>query len=251
MEYHLIGCNHDDPEGGDRVKRALDQIQPDLITLEWYGHEAHPLRRTIEFQRALALYDRIARAAVAKCGFNLDAYDESNRRAAAWGKEVRGTLDWAESHNRIVVPTEEPTQGEDFDRRLLNDPEGEAALFVNWIRAMKARREVYDPLEFFPPFDDSNYDLFEAHLSGESHAAMNEEVDRYKANGVLNQWRYDFESNVVRTVLNCVSSRTRLVHVGGAYHLVDAGALPPSTLFQTIRREFPDLPIIRHSLRQF
>lgn len=251
MQYHLIGCYHNDPNGEDRVRRALDQLQPDLITLEWYGHEAHPLRRTPEFQAALARYHELARAAVEELGYDPAAYDEANRLASTWGPEVRGALAWAGKRGIYVCPTEEPTQGDDYDRRLVENPEKEAALFVDWIREMWARGEEYHPLVFSPKAHDADYYLFEAHLLGYCHEEISMEVDRCRRGGVLNRWRYDFEVNVVRALIHSLSSRTTLVHVGGAMHLVDAGSHQPPTLFQTIKQEFPAIDIVRHSLRAF
>lgn len=249
MTYHLIGCIHDDPDGEVRVNRALNRLQPDLITLEWKGHDANPLRRTREFQAALARYHELARAAVEACGYDPDAYDESNRLATAWGPEVRGTLAWVEKRSVTVCPTEEPTQGDEYDRRLIEDPEREAAVFVEWIRGMKTRGEEYHPVAFFPQDFDTGYDLLEAHLAGRLAEVVDADVDCYRRKGVLNQWRHDFGIDAVRSALT--SRHSTMVHVGGAWHIADAGVLQPPTLFQALRREFPKLDIVRHSLRQF
>ncbi len=246
MRLDLIGCLHNDPNGEDRIQTILDDLKPNCVTLEYRGEEAAALQSSQAYQDALAKYHDLAREALTRFGFDPEAYTAANAIADTLFGEVRGTLAWVKRNGVTVVPTEDPTEQLAHDRRLIANPESVVHDFTDWLSSLADKGEVYNPYVYFSQSLDE-YTLLKDHMLGRDDAVVADWIDRYREAGILTPARHAYQIHAIRSTLDSMEGG-RLVHIGGAIQLVDAGILSPPSIFQAIRLAFPNIEVKRFSL---
>ena len=132
-ELILVGINHTDSQGEERLERALDKIRPDILTLELPSSidisiPPVPVNSIIQFLHRMRINERID-------------VERTRKLMSAYGFELRSALRYKESGKNVVCVGEEvlaPTdqdEPEDLSQlpRVIRSHETAAEYFINFL----------------------------------------------------------------------------------------------------------------------
>ena len=248
MSLHFIGVLHNDPEGYDRTRTALKQLNPRIIGVEWAGEEHEKFLASKEVQDLRANMDQAIRVVFTELGVDSELYDQANRisNQTTYG-EVRAVRDFCLENGLVVVPTESAKARIKMDRNYFENVSEACAHYREWLAD-----DRHNPVAV-NAFDDNYYDDFEAHLKDQlSYKEVSEWLEQ-------NIWafskaRVGYQVKAINVAVAGLNQGETFVHVGGLAHLIDDGLSSthrtPLNLWQHIREKHGKRAS-RHSLGSF
>lgn len=254
MDINLVGVLHNDPRGYDTTMRALEELEPDVVGVEWAGEEYDEWKQSegiVELQEAT---DAAILEVLEEFRIDPEQYEKANKyNAKISGGEVRAVREFAKARGIPLVPTESFDQKQASNLKSLRDIEGACENFRQWLMWIIQEGKSY--YKEATKMNSREYGLLEAHINGgmKSEDVAQWLMDGYLSTGVITDERVAYQLKKMEEARGLVPDGGNLVHVGGLAHLLDDDYLyraGPVTLYQYLRRDLGDC-IFRMSLRDF
>jgi len=254
---HFIGTAHNDPQGPERLQKALEYEQPDIVTVEFDDH-------LLKVWEAVSNYrnDFLNGARLMNTYFN-QGLDDMIERLATYQYEVAQALEFEKKYDLLV-------KGVDYNPTIPASRVEQATfllspyvIFLDTQRICSKmdvvgrqatslfKRLLYQRCESLLAFlrvpvliIESRYDIFQRYFDAENVKQKFPDLDRYCTEHELSEISFgenpeDIERDAMASsqIEQLVQPDIKIVHVGGLFHGLDDAK--DRTLFSKLRKYNP------------